>query len=614
MADYTGDNFGNTISGDGSNDRIYGLGSNDILNGGGGDDQLFGGGDDDTLTGGAGNDIFVYDSRGFGRDTITDFNANGDQIDLSFLKVADFDSLKPFTTQVGQDVVIAMGWGGNYERITLKNVTLSNLSDADFKFNTSIADLTVEGNTTWSDFLFGGKGNDTISGFSGEDTLVGGVGNDTLIGGADDDSLWGRTGNDTFVYDSRGFGRDVINDFNTNGDKIDLSFLKVADFDSLRPFATQVGQDVVIAMGWGGNYETITLKNITLASLSDADFKFNTSTANLIVEGNTTWSDTLFGGKGSDKIYGYSGDDTLVGGSGNDTLFGGTGADRFLGGAGIDTVSYFGTATGVSVSLQTGTGSGGEAQGDTFNGVENLNGGKGGDSLTGNAGDNLLAGYEGNDSLVGGAGADRLDGGAGNDLLRGDAGADRLIGSTGSDTASYYGAAAAVTVNLQSGTGTGGDAQGDSFNGIENVNGGKAGDTLIGSAVSNLLAGYEGNDALQGGGGRDFLAGGAGADRFVYAAVGDSAVGANADRITDFSRAQGDKIDLSAIDANSGTSGNQAFTFIGSGLFTLHAGELRFAQSGGNTTIAGDINGDGTSDFHIIVKGAIALLASDFIL
>ncbi len=80
---------------------------------------------------------------------------------------------------------------------------------------------------------------------------------------------------------------------------------------------------------------------------------------------------------------------------------------------------------------------------------------------------------------------------------------------------------------------------------------------------------------LRGGAGKDTLTGGIGGDRFVFAATGDSVTGANADRITDFSRAQGDRIDLSAIDANTGAAGNQAFTFIGSGAFTHHAGQLR---------------------------------------
>ena len=575
MADFIGTDSSETIVGGSGNDRIVGRGGND------------------TLTGNGGNDVFDYDTRGFGSDLITDFGS-GDKIDLSFLNAADLDSLKPFMLQDGDDVVITLGYDSDTEVIRLQNVSLATLTASDFVFNSSATALTVTG-TGFRDTLFGGNGNDTISGGGGSDSLVGGAGIDRLVGGTGDDWMMGGAGNDVFAYNARSFNSDTIADFNTDGDKIDLTSLNVADFDSLRPFMTQDADDVVITLGYNSDTEVIRLKNVSLASLSASDFVFDSSTAALTITG-TGFRDTLFGGNGNDSISGGNGSDTLVGGNGSDLLRGGDGADRFFGGAGTDTVSYYGTSGAVTVNLQTGTGSGGEAQGDSFSGIENVNGSRGGDSLTGNASDNLLAGYEGND------------------LLRGDAGADRLIGGTGTDTASYYGAATAVTVNLQTGAGTGGDAQGDSFNGIENVNGGRAGDTLIGNAVSNLLAGYEGNDTLQGGGGRDFLAGGAGADRFVYTAIGDSVVGANADRITDFSRAQGDKIDLSAIDANTGATGNQAFTFIGSGLFTHHAGELRFAQSGGNTIIAGDINGDGTSDFHIILKGTIALLASDFVL
>ena len=69
------------------------------------------------------------------------------------------------------------------------------------------------------------------------------------------------------------------------------------------------------------------------------------------------------------------------------------------------------------------------------------------------------------------------------------------------------------------------------------------------------------------------------------------------------------------IDANTALAGDQAFSFIGSGLYTHHAGELRAAvTSPGVTTIAGDINGDGVSDFHIRLTGTIALVAADFIL
>ncbi|MGK9232498.1 S8 family serine peptidase [Inquilinus limosus] len=219
--------------------------------------------------------------------------------------------------------------------------------------------------------------------------------------------------------------------------------------------------------------------------------------------------------------------------------------------------------------------------------------------------ENAVSG-DGNDQLNGGGGANQLSGGRGNDVLRGGAGADVLNGGAGADLVSYYNSSVGVTANLASGTGSGGDAQGDSYSGIENVNGSAGADTLTGNGGANALNGWAG---------KDVLAGGAGADRFVLSFAAHSVVGANSDRITDFSRAQGDKIDLSPIDAVTTVAGNQAFSFIGSGLYSHHAGELRFAfTSAGVTTIAGDVNGDGVSDFHIRLTGTIALIAADFVL
>ena len=123
-----------------------------------------------------------------------------------------------------------------------------------------------------------------------------------------------------------------------------------------------------------------------------------------------------------------------------------------------------------------------------------------------------------------------------------------------------------------------------------------------------------GADQLDGGAGDDRLVGGAGADRFYFTAVTDSVVGANADRITDFTRSQGDRIDLHLMDANTVAAGDQAFTFIGTGLYTGVAGQLRYAFNGADTTIAGDLNGDKVSDFHITLTGNIALQAADFVL
>ncbi|MGO4125744.1 calcium-binding protein, partial [Inquilinus sp. YAF38] len=131
---------------------------------------------------------------------------------------------------------------------------------------------------------------------------------------------------------------------------------------------------------------------------------------------------------------------------------------------------------------------------------------------------------------------------------------------------------------------------------------------------ANVLQGWNGNDLLVGRVGHDTLTGGAGADRFQFTALGDSVVGANADRITDFSHAQGDRIDLAGIDARAALAGDQAFSFIGTSLYTGVAGQLRYASVGGVTTIAGDVNGDKVSDFHITLTGSIALVAGDFVL
>ena len=88
-------------------------------------------------------------------------------------------------------------------------------------------------------------------------------------------------------------------------------------------------------------------------------------------------------------------------------------------------------------------------------------------------------------------------------------------------------------------------------------------------------------------------------------------MGGARDVISDFSSAQGDKIDLSTLDASTLASGNQAFTFIGAGYFSFNVpGMVRF--DGG--VVQGDVNGDGIADFEIALAGVTSLTAGDFIL
>ena len=205
-------------------------------------------------------------------------------------------------------------------------------------------------------------------------------------------------------------------------------------------------------------------------------------------------NDSLAGDDGADLLDGGSGNDTLNGGQGNDTAEGGLGSDLLVGGAGSDVLS------------------GGD-------GDDTLDGGADADSLVGGDGQDLLDGGSGNDTLSGGGGRDDLRGGAGDDLLVGGAGADTLNGGDGIDTASYAGSSTGVSVNLSTGRGTGGDAQGDRLSSIENLIGSALADTLVGSAAANIL---------NGGAGADTVTGGAGNDVFVYG------TGSGADRITDF--------------------------------------------------------------------------------
>src|SRR5512145_53614 len=92
-----------------------------------------------------------------------------------------------------------------------------------------------------------------------------------------------------------------------------------------------------------------------------------------VVKG-TNNGETLNGSHDSDVIYGYGGDDTLIGGRGRNTLIGGEGADFLNGLYGLDTASYADSDEGVFVSLRSGSGIGGTAQGDTFLRIENITG------------------------------------------------------------------------------------------------------------------------------------------------------------------------------------------------------------------------------------------------
>jgi serralysin len=197
--------------------------------------------------------------------------------------------------------------------------------------------------------------------------------------------------------------------------------------------------------------------------------------------------DRLFGGSGNDDLFGGLGQDELSGGGGGDVLIGGPGADLLDGGAGVDTASYETSFAAVTVVMTSGNGVGlfGDASGDALFNIENLTGSVFNDALSGSGSANVLRGNNGNDLLVGLGGSDTLDGGF------------------GTDTASYATSASTVVVDLNLGSGAGGDAAGDSLISIENLTGSSFTDQLSGNSLANVLDGGGGADILGGRGGND---------------------------------------------------------------------------------------------------------------
>ncbi|WP_429169218.1 VCBS domain-containing protein, partial [Aeromonas rivipollensis] len=196
------------------------------------------------------------------------------------------------------------------------------------------------------------------------------------------------------------------------------------------------------------------------------------------------------------------------------------GADRFDGGAGDDIL--FGDAvrfTGISgegyaaikqyVAGKLGAGSVTDAQVHSYirdhaSEFDQSSANDKGDTLYGGDGNDILFGQGGDDFLYGGAGNDTLFGGSGNDILYGESGNDSLSGGSGNDT-------------------------------------------LYGGTGNDILSGGLGNDILIGGLGNDVLKGDAGADTFTWL-KGDTVAGSVAkDYVVDFSKSEGDKLDLSDL-------------------------------------------------------------------
>jgi Ca2+-binding RTX toxin-like protein len=400
-----------------------------------------------------------------------------------------------------------------------------------------------------------------VTGTTGNDTLSGSAAFDAL-GNPITDAVDGLGGIDSFVLTGALASYSLSIDANGT--------LLVSG-----PDGTDTLTGIELLQATDGVYPVGSLLSFSQPSLTGLTVSSSASTGNDYLVGGIM-GDAIGGGAGNDTIAGLTGNDTLFGNAGNDVLLGGDGADQLEGGAGNDLM--FG---GAGDDLM---------RGDVIDVV----------------GNDTLLGEEGNDWLDAGAGNDWLDGGGGNDTLYGGLGSDVLRGGNGDDVMF-------------------GDVYSDRSHEIS-VN---AGDTT--TTYEDVLLGGNGSDTLIGGYGADLMDGGAGADVFSIRNLTESTLAAP-DVILNFNGAvvaaealqglasyatigaEGDRIDVSEIDAIAGTTDNDAFTFIGTAGFSA-AGQLRYQASGAVTLIEGDVNGDGTADFRVQVNIAnYSFSAFDFVL
>lgn len=363
-----------------------------------------------------------------------------------------------------------------------------------------------------------------------------------------------------------------------------------------------------------------------------------------------------------------AGNDTIIAGDGGSNMGGSEGKDVYTGGADWDSLSFEDSIWwddvkhGVTVNVAKGTVIDNWGDKDTFSGLEEYRGSHFKDTFIGSSGEDVFCGLEGDDKINGGGGSDTLryhrdqhtggkkgiaadldkgivvDGfgdkdkvsnienvygtykndkfvGDDNDnQFRGISGKDSFNGGDGNDTISFYWwedlGQHGVEVNLALKNGQiidDGFGNKENAKNIENLEGSMLGDILTLGKKGGYAWGDDGDDTLAAGKAGDWLGGGEGRDTFVFGSVAAISVDAGGAQsiIDDFSQADGEKIDLSAI---------PGLSFIGGDAFGNVAGQVRFEIISGNTFVTIDVDGNGQADATLELHGAITLTAGDFTL
>ncbi len=578
---------------------------------------------------------------------VTDFQAgqDGDRLEFYAFIYSHINSMAPAYTdmfaegyarllQIGDDTYVqALTEEGEFRTLyALNGVHAADMTADNFVWDYgdvdpgalliygTDADETLRGRG-WDDRIDGGDGDDHLIGLGGNDTLIGGRGDDTMVGGEGDDTYYVDSSRDV-VIELGGQGRDHVYStvtFNLNGQSIeDATLIGTLDRNLIGNDGNNVltgnsGDNIIIggrgadtmAGGAGDDIYYVDSRNDVVVELAGAGYDIVRSTVSFDGRFTEVEEIQLLGADAANAV-GNDLNNRLIGNSAANILNGGRGADTMIGGEGDD-IYYVDNIGDVIIEAE------GQGRDHVYSTISfNLNGqsledatllGAGNTNLIGNDGDNVLTGNSGANILNGGRGADTMAGGAGDDIYYVDSSRDVVIEAGGQGRDHVY---STVTFNLngqsiEDATLIGTLDRNLIGNTGHNVLTGNSGaNIIIGGGGVDTIDGGAGNDVLNGGARRDYLTGGAGSDRFVYTNVSDSSY-ADYDRIMDLS--DEDIIDLSGIDADINTEGDQAFALVDS--FTGQAGQitLTYNAGAGFTVLAADVNGDGLADMRIVLYG-----------
>jgi Ca2+-binding RTX toxin-like protein len=635
-----GNELANAVRGGAGNDALYGGGGSDnlqgqagtnLLYGGTGNDTLGGRGGTDTMSGGAGDDSYVVDhaedqvreiagegidrvytsldwTLGAGQEVEELFGSAADGLALTGNELANHlfgsragdtldgaagaDSLQggggddTYLVDDAGDTVIEAPTGGIDQVRSTVDHTLAD--GVEILVLTGVLPLAGTGNAQGNTIL-GNAGDNHLDGGAGADRMTGGAGNDTFVvddagdreieaAGGGIDTVWSAVDHTleaevehltligTESIDGTGNAFDNVLVGNAGDNQLDGR----AGADTMSGGAGSDGYTVdttldVVREAAGGGFDGIRVEfDYTLPADEEIEgLNAFFAPAGVELAGNELNND-IVGSASNDRLYGGAGDDGLQGHDGVDTLYGGAGDDQ-LG-------SFFGTAT-----MYGGTGNDSyRIEVDTDAVHESA--GEGTDVIN-----VLVAGY----TLPVGVSVEVLDAVTPIDhVLVGNEFANTIVGWLGRDT--LFGA--------------GGDDSIDGSFDEDTLYGDAGDDSLYGYAEADFLYGGDGNDTLVGYDSADRLEGNAGNDVFRVESPFDSPLAAR-DTVADFVQGE-DHFDFTAI---------ADMTFIGGAAFSGTAPELRQYTDGANVVLAGDHNGNGATDFEVVVVGTHVFDAADFL-